>query len=75
MAESKLLKFNTALLLVVIALLLWKLFWKPQSPSNGRFQVFAQDSMQVLDTKTGQLCRTAGLPAHTPVPPLCSELN
>jgi hypothetical protein len=41
----------------------------------GRFQSVAQDSMLALDTKTGQLCRTAGPPAQGPVPPLCSELK
>jgi hypothetical protein len=41
----------------------------------GRFQSVAQDSMLALDTKTGQLCRTAGPPAQPPVPPLCSELK
>lgn len=75
MGESNLSKFNTALLVVVIALLLWNLFWKPQSQSNGRFQGFSQDSMLALDTKTGQLCRTAGPPAQRPVPPHCSELK
>jgi hypothetical protein len=75
MRESNLSKFNTALLVVVIVLLLWNLFWKPQSQSNGRFQGFAPDSMLALDTKTGQLCRTAGSPAPRPVPPLCFELK
>jgi hypothetical protein len=41
----------------------------------GRFQSVAQDSMLALDTKTGQLCRTAGPSALAPVPPLCSELK
>jgi len=41
----------------------------------GRFQGFTQDSMLALDTKTGQLCRTAGPSALAPVPPLCSELK
>jgi hypothetical protein len=41
----------------------------------GRFQGFAQDSMQALDTKTGRLCRTAGPSIPPPVPPLCSELK
>jgi hypothetical protein len=41
----------------------------------GRFQTSTQDSMLALDTKTGQLCRMAGLPVARPVPPLCSELK
>jgi hypothetical protein len=40
-----------------------------------RFRGVAQDSMLALDTKTGQLCGTAGPPAQHPVPPLCSELK
>jgi hypothetical protein len=75
MGESNLSKFNTALLVVVIVLLLCNLFWKPQPQSNGRFQAVGETANAALDTKTGQLCRTAGAPQKAPVPPLCSELK
>ena len=42
MAESNLSKSNTALLVVVIVLLLWNLFWKPQSRASGRFQAVGE---------------------------------
>jgi hypothetical protein len=71
--ESNLSKFNTLLLVVVLVLLLWNVFWRPQR--NGRFHGVGDNALTALDTKTGQLCRTVGLPAKTPVPPLCSELK
>jgi hypothetical protein len=43
--------------------------------SEGRFQSFPQNAMQALDTKTGQLCRTAGEAVPAPVPPLCTDLK
>lgn len=74
MGETNLSKLNTVLLVVVIVLLLWNLFWKPQSQSSGRFQGVGESAAAALDTKTGQLCRTFGQPIKG-VPPLCSELK
>jgi hypothetical protein len=69
-SEANLLKFNTALLIVIIALLLWGLFWKP--PSAGRFQPVGSPRM-ALDSKTGRLCATVG-PASESLP-LCPYLK
>lgn len=60
-------------LTVVIAFYTVVLARKPYA--DGRFQRSTQDSMLALDTKTGQLCRTAGPTAERPTPPLCSDLK
>ena len=74
MGESNSSKLNTVLLVVVIVLLLWDLLSKPQSQPIGRFQKLDDAATAVLDTKTGQICRTFGQPMKD-VPPLCSELK
>ena len=70
MSETNLSKFNTALLIVIIVLLVWGLFWK--SPSTGRFQPVGSPRM-ALDTKAGRLCATVG-PTNENLP-LCSDLK
>jgi hypothetical protein len=73
-AETNFSKLNTVLLVVVVVLLLWNLFWKPQVQLSGRFQAVIASAGAALDTKTGQLCRTAGPPDKDKIP-LCSELK
>lgn len=72
LSETNLSKLNTVLLVVVIVLLLWNSFWKPQPQTSGRFQRLDTPRM-ALDTKTGRLCATVG-PVSENLP-LCSDLK
>jgi hypothetical protein len=56
-------KLNTALLVIIVVLLAYGFFLKPE---RGRFQPMTNDALflVVLDTETGKSCRT--VPANNP---------
>jgi len=58
MREGNLLRIAIVLLSLLLALLLWDNFFKPQPKAAGRFQPLGEDHFRALDTKTGKLCST-----------------
>jgi len=61
MREGNLLRIAIALLSLLLALLLWDNFFKPQPKAAGRFQPLGEDHFRALDTKTGKLCTTVDI--------------
>jgi hypothetical protein len=49
------------LLSLILALLLWDSFLKPQPKAAGRFQPLGEDHSLALDTKKGKLCTTVDI--------------
>ncbi len=74
MNDANLSKLNTALSIIILVLLLWVSFWKPQSQSSARFQRVNENPRMALDTRTGQLCWTIDQPDKGKIP-VCSELK
>jgi CheY-like chemotaxis protein len=61
MSEAKLLQATNLLLMLILALLLWDSFLKPQPKAADRFRPIGADHYRVLDTKTGKLCLTTDI--------------
>jgi hypothetical protein len=70
-------KLNTLLLVVLIILLVWGFFFPSQRRFPGRFQALpSPDGPDVaMDTVTGRLCYTIGIPRPANDLPTCSELR
>jgi hypothetical protein len=66
---------TAALVILTVVITVYTVVLARTPHSEGRFQSLPQSAMGALDTKTGQLCRTAGPAVLAPVPPLCSELK
>jgi hypothetical protein len=55
MREGSLLRISIVLLSLILAVLLWDSFFKPQPKATGRFQPLA-GGYRAFDTKTGKVC-------------------
>ncbi len=61
MSEARLLQATNLLLFLILAMLLWDSFLKPQPKAAGRFQPLGEDHYRAFDTKTGKLCTTVDI--------------